>query len=99
MITKEKRASSIFAAVFLILGALAAHYLWESWGFYRKVSDEEAALRTQVVETAEGYLGCNEADGSFQAIVDRYNSQETLPMRYEVQYRLLQKLREFDIPF
>ena len=86
MITKKKRTTAIFAAVFLILGVLAAHYLWESWDFYRKVPEEEAALRTQVVETAERYLGCQEADGSFKAIIDLYNSQESLPMGYEVQY-------------
>ena len=86
MITKKKRTTAIFAVVFLILGVLAAHYLWESWGFYRRVPEEEAALRTQVVETAERYLGCQEADGSFKAIIDLYNSQESLPMGYEVQY-------------
>lgn len=86
MITKKKRTTAIFAAVFLILGVLAAHYLWESWGFYRKVPEKEAALRTQVVETAERYLGCQEADGSFKTIIDLYNSQESLPMGYEVQY-------------
>lgn len=83
---KPKNRIAALAAVFLILGALAAHYLWESWGFYRKVSDEEAALRMRVVETAEDYLGCNEADGSFRTIVDRYNSQENLPMGYTVSY-------------
>lgn len=90
MITQEtqktKNRIAALATVFLILGALAAHYLWEPWGFYRKVSEEEAAVRMQIVETAEGYLGCKEADGSFQTIIDRYNSQDNLPMGYEVQY-------------
>ena len=90
MITQEmqniKNRVAALAVVFLILDALAAHYLWDSWGFYRKVSEEEAALRMHIVETAEGYLGCNEADGSFQPIIDRYNSQENLPLDYEMQY-------------
>ncbi len=78
-----------FLALLGILTALlavTAHYLWDPWGFYRKVSEEEAALRMQVVTTAEKYLGCSEADGSHQGIIDRYNAHQPLAMGYEVQY-------------
>ena len=73
-------------AVLLAISAIAAHYLWEPWGFYRKVSEEEAERRLALVRTAEGYLGCNEADGSHKAIIDLYNSHEPLALGYTVQY-------------
>lgn len=72
---------------FLVIStAIAAHYLLDPWGFYWKVSDEEAAIRMQYVETAEKYLGHNESDGSHQKIIDQYNSHEPLAMGYAVQY-------------
>lgn len=86
--TKEKnrkRAAGLAAAL-LILAALAAHYLYDPWGFYWNVSDAEAALRLRVVETAQSYLGCNEADGSHRQIIDLYNSHHPLAMDYTVQY-------------
>lgn len=90
MIAQEKKKLrnilAGLAAVFLAAGAIAAHYLYDPWGFYWKVSEEETALRMQVVETAESYLGCSEADGSQEAIIDLYNSHQPLAMGYEVQY-------------
>lgn len=74
------------ASVLLALFAVAAHYLWEPWGFYWKVSPEEAALRLQVVQTAERYLGYQESDNSHRKIIDLYNSHEPLAMAYQVQY-------------
>lgn len=74
------------ASVLLALFAVAAHYLWEPWGFYWKVSPEEAALRLQVVQTAERYLGYQESDNSHRKIIDLYNSHEPLAMGYQVQY-------------
>lgn len=90
MITQIKRKTrkrlAGFVAALLILIALAAHYLYDPWGFYWKVSDEEAALRLQVVETAQSYLGRKEADGSHREIIDLYNSHKPLAMDYTVQY-------------
>lgn len=90
MITQEKRNGkrilTVLVTVLLIAGAVAGHYLLDPWGFYWKVSGEEAALRMQVVNTAEHYLGCNEADGSHEQIIDRYNAHTPLAMDYEVQY-------------
>lgn len=85
---KRKKGKRIagFLAVLLIVGALAAHYLCAPWGFYWKVSEEEAAVRMRVVETAQSYLGCKEADGTHKAIIDLYNAHEPLPMGYAVQY-------------
>lgn len=89
MITKKKaKAAAILPALVLLLFvlAIAAHYALESWGFYRKVSAPEEALRLQVVRTAEEYLGYRESDGSHEAIIDLYNSHEPLAQNYTVQY-------------
>lgn len=83
---KRKKRLAAAAAWLFIFAALAVHYLWEPWGFYRAVSQEEAALRLEVVETAESYLGFKEADGSFRTIIDLYNTQDPLPVDYQVQY-------------
>lgn len=83
---KNRKRIARLAAVLLIAGALAVHYQFDPWGFYWQVSQEEAALRLQVVQTAQSYLGCNEADGSHEAIIDLYNSHEPLAMGYTVTY-------------
>lgn len=90
MITQEKRKiKNILAAltaVILIVSAFAAHYLYDPWGFYWKVSENEAKLRMRVVNTAEEYLGYNEFDGSHAKIIDLYNSHEPLAVDYRVKY-------------
>lgn len=84
----ERKQNAILTAVMLILMvfAVAAHYLFDPWGFYWKVSDEESAFRMRLVETAETYLGVNEADGSHCQIIDVYNAHEPLAVGYTVQY-------------
>ena len=84
----ERRKRILITVVMLVLiaAAVAGHYYLDPWGFYWKVSEEEAALRLKLVETAESYLGTNEADGSHQAIIDRYNAHEPLAVGYTVQY-------------
>ena len=89
MITKSKPKSDTILPILVLLlfaAAIAAHYALEPWGFYRKVSEGEAALRMQVVQTAESYLGCRESDGSHEAIIDLYNAHEPLAQNYTVQY-------------
>lgn len=82
-----KRKSYLFpASLLLFLCAIALHYLFDPWGFYWKVSQEEADLRMEAVETAQSYLGCQEADGSHKKIIDLYNSHEPLAQGYTVQY-------------
>ena len=88
MITEKKQNLDTILpilALLLFAAAIAAHYALEPWGFYRKVSKGEAALRTQVVQTAESYLGCRESDGSHEAIIDLYNAHEPLAQNYTVQ--------------
>lgn len=83
---KKRKRLLISVTVLATILAIAAHYLYDPWGFYWKVSKEEAALRLQIVGTAEEYLGCKESDGSHQQIIDLYNSHEPLALGYEVQY-------------
>ena len=86
MVTERKKTVYPLLAAFLCLLAILAHYLLDPWGFYRKVSEEEAALRLSLVAAAESYLGCKESDGSHRPIIDRYNAQEILPIGYTMQY-------------
>lgn len=85
---KQKFPSWLPSVLAILLGitAIVAHYVFDPWSFYRKVSPEETDLRMAVVQTAEGYLGCQEADRSHETIIDLYNSQEVLPVGYVVQY-------------
>lgn len=88
--TKTKRFINILFLCALTLGALAVALILylphADYGFAQEVSDTEASLRQKVVETAQGYLGCKEADGSHQGIIDLYNSHEPLAEGYIVQY-------------
>lgn len=82
---KQKILLSVLTLILIVL-AVVAHYQFDPWGFYWKVSEEEAALRMNLVETAESYLGYNESDGSHKKIIDRYNVHEPLAVGYTVQY-------------
>ena len=87
MVTERKKTICAWLlAISLAVAAILAHYYYDPWGFYRKVSPEEATLRMAVVQTAESYLGCREEDGSHEKIIDLYNSQEVLPVDYVLQY-------------
>lgn len=44
----------------------------------------ELELRADVVKTAQSWLGKNEADGSFQVILDLYNAHRPLPRNYRL---------------
>lgn len=87
---KTRKLPKLLLSLVLLL-LLAAAGLWlyietAGWGFSREVSEEEAALRLKVVETAESWLGANESDGSHRAIIDLYNAHEPLAQGYEVTY-------------
>jgi len=89
MPTEKKRRIYLFLSavlVLLIILAVSAHYLFDPWGFYWKVPEEEAALRIKFVQAAEEYLGCTEEDGSHQRIIDQYNGHEPLAVGYRVTY-------------
>lgn len=80
----RKRILTLLAWL-LAIGAVAAHYQFDPWGFYWKVPQEESAERIKLVTVAQAHLGKQEADGSHQAILDIYNTQEVLPRGYTVQ--------------
>lgn len=82
---KKRRLLPRIILTALITGMVLAHYLFDPWGFYWKVSDAETALRLQAVHTAQEDLGRNEADGSHLAILDIYNSHQPLANGYLVQ--------------
>ena len=81
--TKEKKQGSAGLAVCFAILILIAGILWLSDCL---MHPDERALREAVVEAAEAYLGCNEADGSHRDIIDTYNTLEPLPRGYEVSY-------------
>jgi hypothetical protein len=56
------------------------------YGFAREVSTEEQTLRLSLVQAAEGWLGCKEADGTHKPIIDLYNAHEPLAQGYTVKY-------------
>lgn len=88
MLLKERKRiifGYLLTALFLV-GAAAFHYLADPWGFYWKVSPQEASLRLSLVQRAESYLGCKEEDLSHAPIIDLYNSHEPLAMGYTVTY-------------
>ena len=78
--------SSVVAALLVLTLSLWLYYRNAEFGFAREVSQEEASRRLQLIQTAEKWLGSNEADNTHEAIIDLYNTQEVLPMSYEVQY-------------
>lgn len=80
---KERIVSRLALLLFLI--SIGLHYLLSPWGFYYPVPESEELRRQILVQTAEGWLGVNEADGSHRGILDIYNAQESLPLGYVVQ--------------
>ena len=56
------------------------------WTVHRAVGEPETGLRQHVLHTAQACLGCQEADGSHEKIIDFYNSHEPSPRNYKVTY-------------
>ncbi len=81
----KRFAITLGLLVFFCL-VLFLHYANTDWGLSSSISAAEASRRKALITAAEGWLGCSEADGSHQEIIDLYNTQEVLPMDYEVQY-------------
>ena len=92
MKTKKRRLFLPLTAV-LILAVVAALYLAgprlipASWfGFAYEVPAGEAEAREALVDTACGWVGVREDDGSHHFIIDLYNSITPLPQDYRVTY-------------
>ena len=92
MKTKKRRLFLPLAAL-LILAVLAAFYLAgprlipSGWfGYAYEVPAEEAQARNRLVDTACGWVGVRQDDGSHHFIIDLYNSITPLPQDYRVTY-------------
>ena len=85
-----KKPVFIFAMILSVLLlaylGLSIYYSCADWGLSRNVPEPERSNRLSLINAAEDFLGCREADGSHQKIIDLYNTQEVLPMDYEVTY-------------
>ena len=92
MKTKKRRLLLPLTAL-LILAVLTAGY-WagprlipHDWfGFAYDVPDGEAQARRKLVDTACGWVGVRQDDGSHHFIIDLYNSITPLPQDYRVTY-------------
>lgn len=90
---KTKKKWLILPLALLGLAALAAVYFFaprlipgDWFGFARSVPEDEAALRMKLVDTACGWAGVREDDGSHHFIIDLYNTLDPLPQDYRVTY-------------
>lgn len=77
--SRHRLMALIFSAALLLI-------VCTLFALSRQMHPDERALRDRMVETAEQYLGHNEADGSHREIIDLYNAQESLPRGYAVTY-------------
>lgn len=76
----------IAAIILLTVGGIWLYMINADYYFYQTVPGSEAIQRSRFVSTAQLWLGCNEADGSHQQIIDLYNSHEPLAQGYAVRY-------------
>lgn len=86
---KKRSALIVLLAIILVIVAVSAVYTeryFGDYGFARGVSDEEAALRHQFVQSAERWYGASESDNSHRPIIDIYNGHKPLAAGYLVQY-------------
>ena len=51
------------------------------------MNEQEKRFREIVVQTAQGFLGCKESDGSHRKIIDIYNADAPIPRNYKMTYR------------
>ena len=56
------------------------------YGYAREVSENEMALRQQLISTAEAWLGVVKGSPEHHQLIDLYNAQEVLPVSYLVTY-------------
>ena len=56
------------------------------WYTHKAIGEREIQQRQKILEIAEQYLGCKEADGSHEQIIDYYNSFDPSPRGYKVTY-------------
>lgn len=77
---------TVIAVLSLTVASLWLYLPRAAFGYSRDVGEQEAALRNEVVKTAESYLHSNEGSDAHHQIIDCYNAFEPLAQGYEVQY-------------
>jgi hypothetical protein len=89
--TEELRAAAAAAVALLILAF--ALFFWHqnrpeslAYGYAREVSEDEKALRQQLLSRAEEWLGTVEGSPEHHQLIDLYNAQQPLPVGYLVTY-------------
>lgn len=82
----KHRSVALLLIMCLLLSSCTIELPEIEYGFAREVSEEERLARMTLVETAVGWLGCKESDGSFEPIIDLYNAHEPLAQGYLVKY-------------
>ena len=73
----------LLAAVYVIAPKMIPS---ERFGFAYEVPAKEKQMRMELVDTACGWAGVREDDGSHHFIIDLYNSIDPLPQDYRVTY-------------
>lgn len=73
----------LLAAVYFLAPRLVPG---ERFGFGSRIPEAEASLRQRIVDTACGWAGIREDDGSHQSVIDLYNTLDPLPRGYHVTY-------------
>lgn len=92
MTKAKKRLTALGLVLALVFAAIGIYLLpprlvpADKFGFARSVSEEEAAVRRSLVDTACSWYGANEQDGSHHFIIDIYNTLDPLPRDYRVTY-------------
>lgn len=86
---KKKRILVIVSAVLAIVILTAVGFrIWlpyADFGFSREIGEAERALRLQVVQTAQGWLGSKEGSDGHKEILHIYNTHTPLAQGYAVQ--------------
>lgn len=78
--------AALAAVVLIALGGIWLYTRNAHYDFYKTVPPAEATAREKLVQTAEGWLGYQEGDGTHKAIIDLYNAHEPLAQNYTVKY-------------
>ena len=73
----------LLAAVYILTPKMIPS---ERFGFAYEVPAKEKQVRMELVDTACGWAGVREDDGSHHSIIDLYNSIDPLPQDYRVTY-------------
>lgn len=79
-------ASLVLVIAGLIIGAVLLYPSSISYGFEAPMPEAEKTLRLSLIEAAEAWIDCAEADGSHRTIIDLYNGHEPLAQGYQVKY-------------